>query len=132
MATMQLLVSHGNLPVFMKQWVINENIGRLKETEMKRVIKKGNDITPCLPSSRSAIYTKSHYRDNCYCFYIMPCVNSPSRNVLSTLIYTTYISFELINLTVSLYITGHPIFFHPHCGYTLIGYLNHVLFYFFP
>jgi len=81
-ATMQLLVSHGNLLVFMKQWVINENISRRKETEMKIVIKKkGNDITPLLPSSRSAIYTKSHYRDNCYCFYIMRCVNSSTQNV---------------------------------------------------
>ena len=27
-ASMQRRVSHGNLPVFMKQWVINENISR--------------------------------------------------------------------------------------------------------
>lgn len=125
MATMQLLVSHGNLPVFMKQWVINENIGRReKRQEMKRVIKKRNDITPWLTSSRSAIYTKSHYRDNYYCFYIMPCVKIlPPETVLSILIYTTYISFEFIKVIASLYITDRSTLLNPHCVYMLISYL---------
>jgi hypothetical protein len=40
MATMQLLVSHGNLPVFMKQWVINENISRRKRDRDENSNKK--------------------------------------------------------------------------------------------
>jgi hypothetical protein len=123
---MQLLVSHGNLPVFTKQWVINENISRRKRQRRKTVINKKKEKTILRPGCRAAaqLYTlKSHYRDNCYCFYIMRCVNSSTRNFLSTLIYTAQITFQLITVTAPLCVTG-PSPLYPHPLYTLISYFE--------
>ena len=56
---MQLQVSHGNLPVFMKQWVINENISRRKRDRDENSNKKKKKETILRPCCRVAgqLYT---------------------------------------------------------------------------